>query len=47
MVATSTSTIPVTILTGYLGTVELIATLDNAPKWIDKLAWSPTYNHSI
>ncbi len=25
--------------------VKLIATLDNAPKWVDKLAWSPTCNH--
>ena len=25
--------------------VKLIATLDNAPTWIDKLAWSPTCNH--
>ena len=23
----------------------LIATLDNAPSWVDKLAWSPTCNH--
>ncbi|NEP59175.1 MAG: hypothetical protein F6K31_19485 [Symploca sp. SIO2G7] len=23
----------------------LIASLDNAPSWVDKLAWSPTYNH--
>ena len=25
--------------------VKLIATLDNAPSWVDKLAWSPTCNH--
>ena len=25
--------------------VKLIATLDNAPTWVDKLAWSPTCNH--
>ncbi len=25
--------------------VRLIATLDNAPSWVDKLAWSPTCNH--
>ncbi|MEM8830416.1 MAG: hypothetical protein AAGE96_13810 [Cyanobacteria bacterium P01_G01_bin.19] len=25
--------------------VKLIATLDNAPAWVDKLAWSPTCNH--
>ncbi|MEM9274452.1 MAG: hypothetical protein AAGA80_16025 [Cyanobacteria bacterium P01_F01_bin.143] len=25
--------------------VKLIATLDNAPSWIDKLAWSPTCNY--
>ena len=25
--------------------VKLIASLDNAPSWVDKLAWSPTYNH--
>ncbi len=24
---------------------KLIATLDNAPTWVDKLAWSPTCNH--
>nr|WP_254658050.1 hypothetical protein [Pleurocapsa sp. PCC 7327] len=24
--------------------IELIATLENAPKWIDKLSWSPTSN---
>ncbi|MEL6930379.1 MAG: hypothetical protein AAFO95_17335 [Cyanobacteria bacterium J06600_6] len=28
-----------------LRAVKLIATLDNAPKWIDKLAWSPVCNH--
>ena len=25
--------------------VKLIASLDNAPSWVDKLAWSPTCNH--
>ena len=25
--------------------VKLIATLDNAPNWVDKLAWSPVCNH--
>ena len=25
--------------------VKLIATLDNAPSWVDKLAWSPTCHH--
>lgn len=25
--------------------VKLIATLDNAPSWVDKLAWSPTCNY--
>ncbi len=25
--------------------VKLIATLDNAPTWVDKLAWNPTCNH--
>ncbi|MEL6442073.1 MAG: hypothetical protein AAFQ80_22865 [Cyanobacteria bacterium J06621_8] len=25
--------------------VKLIATLDNKPSWIDKLAWNPTCNH--
>ena len=25
--------------------VKLIATLNNAPTWVDKLAWSPTCNH--
>ncbi len=25
--------------------VKLIATLDNAPSWVDQLAWSPTCNH--
>ena len=25
--------------------MKLIATLDNAPSWVDKLAWSPTCNH--
>ncbi|MEL7078211.1 MAG: hypothetical protein AAGM46_20110 [Cyanobacteria bacterium J06582_2] len=25
--------------------VKLITTLDNAPSWVDKLAWSPTCNH--
>ncbi len=24
---------------------KIIATLDNAPSWVDKLAWSPTCNH--
>ena len=24
---------------------DLIASLDNAPSWVDKLAWSPTCNH--
>ncbi|MDJ0681902.1 MAG: hypothetical protein QNJ18_18845 [Xenococcaceae cyanobacterium MO_167.B52] len=27
------------------GSPDLIATLDNAPSWVDKLAWSPTCNH--
>ncbi|MEM9508701.1 MAG: hypothetical protein AAGA16_13630 [Cyanobacteria bacterium P01_E01_bin.35] len=27
------------------GFPDLIATLDNAPSWVDKLAWSPTCNH--
>ena len=26
------------------GSPDLIATLDNAPSWVDKLAWSPTCN---
>ena len=25
--------------------MNLIATLDNSPKWVDRLAWSPTNNH--
>ena len=25
--------------------VKLITSLDNAPSWVDKLAWSPTCNH--
>ncbi|WP_019506738.1 WD40 repeat domain-containing protein [Pleurocapsa sp. PCC 7319] len=27
------------------GSPDLIATLDNAPSWVDKLAWSPACNH--
>ncbi len=27
------------------GSPDLIASLDNAPSWVDKLAWSPAYNH--
>lgn len=27
------------------GSLDLIITLDNAPSWVDKLSWSPTYNH--
>ncbi|MGD2183711.1 WD40 repeat domain-containing protein [Lusitaniella coriacea] len=30
------------IIEGY---PDLIASLDNAPSWVDKLAWSPTCNH--
>ena len=31
--------------TSFQQEVKLIATLDNVPTWVDKLAWSPTCNH--